>query len=270
MSTDRVHSAPPRWKSAPETVTGPSPEGVVDPQNALIDRLYDTYRRLGLPAPFEGPRKPSYFYAIQVDDRIKLGRSLNPAARVNGLQLPGKPVVLVTAPEWIISEVEAHERWAHLRVHREWFKAEPDLIAWLTTDLAKRVAEKEAVAARLDALRDAMNAPVRPLRSLDQIERRIAKESAAEEKRLLKLLSDQRYQTEKALGCGLCGEQKTLYDVGLPRYVCSACRTWFNLGVPHAERQAFNEAYELRRQATTAIELHRCRVTRLEQMRSGR
>lgn len=240
-----------------------------DPQDTLVNRLYETYRQFGLPAPFEGPQKPSYFYAIQVGDRIKLGRSINPTSRVNGLQLPGKPVVLVTAAEWILSEAEAHERWESLRVHREWFKASPELIAWLTIDVAKRVADKEAVAARLNALRDAMNAPVRPLGLLAKVERRMAKESAAEEKRRLKLLSDQRYQTEKAMGCGLCGEKKTLFDVGLPRYACAACRVWFNLGIQDAERRAFDEAYELRRQATAAIELNRRRVSRLEQMRSG-
>jgi len=242
---------------------------VVDPQDTLINRLYETYRRFGLPAPFEGPQKPSHFYAIQVGDRIKLGRSINPTSRVNGLQLPGKPVVLVTAAEWILSEAEAHERWAHLRVHREWFRADPELVAWLTTDVARRVADKEAVAARLNALRDAMNSPVRPLGPLDKTERRMAKESAAAEKQRLKLLADQRYQTEKAIGCGLCGEKKTLFDVGLPRYICAACRQWLNLGVQDAERRAFNEAYELRRQATVAIELHRRRVTNLEQMGSG-
>lgn len=240
----------------------------IDPQDALIERLYGTYRRLGLPDPDAGPTQVSYFYAIQLGDRVKLGRSVNPAQRARGLQLPDKPAVLVTAPEWIVSEAEAHKRWAHLRMHREWFRSDPGLLEWLTVEVAARVAAKQEIARRLDVLREAMNSPVRPLQALERVERQVAKEWAAREKKRLKLLADECYEREKALGCGLCGEKKTLYDVGLPRHVCGSCRLWHNLSKPEREWQAQREAHELRRQATQAIELYRRRVTALEQIQN--
>jgi hypothetical protein len=72
-------------------------------------------------------------YFIQGSDRIKIGFSTSPPARLSGLQT-GSPDELRLLGS--ISGTEQDERrlqhsFRHLKIRREWFRAEPDLMAYI-------------------------------------------------------------------------------------------------------------------------------------------
>jgi hypothetical protein len=72
-------------------------------------------------------------YFIQGGDRIKIGFSTSPPARLSGLQT-GSPDELRLLGS--ISGTEQDERrlqhsFRHLKIRREWFRAEPDLMAYI-------------------------------------------------------------------------------------------------------------------------------------------
>ncbi len=73
-------------------------------------------------------------YAISSGDRVKLGRSLNPQARLQALSTASSvPLELLgVIPECVLSEKEAHLRWAHLRQSGEWFDRTPELDTWIS------------------------------------------------------------------------------------------------------------------------------------------
>ena len=74
----------------------------------------------GSKEPFENEQ---YVYFMQGVDtgRIKIGISTNPLARMRGLQLSEKVILLHVMEGGQTLEVELHRRFAYLRHHGEWF-----------------------------------------------------------------------------------------------------------------------------------------------------
>lgn len=72
-------------------------------------------------------------YFVRHGDAIKIGHSAIPKQRIRDIQT-GFPVpleILAIVPNTIISEPDAHQMFAHLRMSGEWFLAEPDLLAFI-------------------------------------------------------------------------------------------------------------------------------------------
>src|SRR4051812_22859144 len=74
-----------------------------------------------------------FTYFVRRGEFIKIGSSMAPAGRIKGLQtgFPEPLEVLVIAPDNIIGEMQAHQKFAHLRTSGEWFLAAPDLLAFI-------------------------------------------------------------------------------------------------------------------------------------------
>jgi Meiotically up-regulated gene 113 len=72
-------------------------------------------------------------YFIRRGDAIKIGHSAVPRERIRDLQVafPDKLKVLVIAPNTLISEADAHKRFAHLRLSGEWFRVAPELLEFI-------------------------------------------------------------------------------------------------------------------------------------------
>lgn len=85
------------------------------------------------PQPEPPQRRPSWLYALRNGYIVKLGRSATPSVRLRDLNivLAGRGKLLALVSEAVVSEREAHERWASLRVTGEWFRATPELLEWL-------------------------------------------------------------------------------------------------------------------------------------------
>ena len=81
-----------------------------------------------------------YFIQGKITKLIKIGRvdrvAKNPVAlRIKELQVgsPDELVVLLCIPEWNKKEESfLHKKFAHLRVHGEWFKLEQELLDFIT------------------------------------------------------------------------------------------------------------------------------------------
>lgn len=72
----------------------------------------------------------SVVYFIRMGDLIKIGTTTNLRRRVMGLSLTMKHVLATVRGGWVV-ERELHERFAHLREHGEWFRAEPELLRFI-------------------------------------------------------------------------------------------------------------------------------------------
>lgn len=74
-----------------------------------------------------------YTYFFQRGSTIKIGHSAIPKQRISHIRSgSAEPVeVLAVIPNTIIDEATAHEKFAHLRISGEWFRAEPDLIEFI-------------------------------------------------------------------------------------------------------------------------------------------
>lgn len=70
-----------------------------------------------------------YFIESETAGLIKIGRSVNPDSRFNAIRTmsPDKLVLLGYLPEEVATENELHKKFAHLRMHGEWFEAAPEL-----------------------------------------------------------------------------------------------------------------------------------------------
>jgi hypothetical protein len=68
-----------------------------------------------------------YTYFTLRDGLIKIGHSGAPKSRL--AKVGGE--VLAVVPNEIVREGEAHQKFAHLREHKEWFRPEPDLLAFI-------------------------------------------------------------------------------------------------------------------------------------------
>lgn len=78
-------------------------------------------------------------YFARAGDRIKIGFSKNPWARVDALRTGSPvPVILLGYIEADFSyERELHDRFAHLRDNLEWFRAEPELLEYIDKTATK-------------------------------------------------------------------------------------------------------------------------------------
>jgi hypothetical protein len=83
----------------------------------------------GVPAP----TLRTYF--VRSGDTIKIGRSYSPIDRIKnlGTGMPTSLETLAIIPADIIHERTAHEKFRHLRLNGEWFRAEPELLAFIET-----------------------------------------------------------------------------------------------------------------------------------------
>lgn len=93
--------------------------GTFEIQNALAEQLQDTIDDDDLRIS-----DPSiYFILAPSAQRIKIGYSGNPNKRINQLltSSPHELEVLLVIPGTRDEERSLHERFAHLRQHREWF-----------------------------------------------------------------------------------------------------------------------------------------------------
>lgn len=69
-------------------------------------------------------------YFVRMGDLIKIGTTSNLLQRIQGLSLT-MGHVLATEPGGYMREQELHGRFAALREHGEWFRAEPELLAYI-------------------------------------------------------------------------------------------------------------------------------------------
>jgi hypothetical protein len=79
----------------------------------------------------------SVVYFIRMGDLIKIGYTTNLQKRVSGLSLTMAHVVATVFGGSALEE-ELHERFADLREHGEWFRAEPPLLDYIETTKGKR------------------------------------------------------------------------------------------------------------------------------------
>lgn len=113
-------------------------------------------------AIFERRPHPMWTYFIRGPEGIKIGKSRNPKERRRGLQLAHATElkIIIAVPASIISEAAAHERFQHLKMSGEWFRAEPELLDFIETLRDPAEIEPPApkyadpIIGRLHALRD--------------------------------------------------------------------------------------------------------------------
>lgn len=76
---------------------------------------------------------PLFTYFIRDGDAIKIGKSMAPVLRMQNLQSssPRPMKMLAMVPATVASEPECHQRFEHLHIRGEWFRAEPDLLAFV-------------------------------------------------------------------------------------------------------------------------------------------
>ena len=107
---------------------------------------YQKYRELGAPVK-NGLDAEGYVYYIGVpgSDRVKIGFSKNPWARLGALRTatPGLEV-LATEKGTMLGEKDRHREFTHDHIEREWFRASPSLNA-LIAALAERDSRKRTV-----------------------------------------------------------------------------------------------------------------------------
>lgn len=75
-----------------------------------------------------------YVYFIRDDDgAIKIGHSISPEVRLGGLQVgSSRPLFLIGSIDGGEQlESELHKKFDHLKIHGEWFHAEPELEAFI-------------------------------------------------------------------------------------------------------------------------------------------
>ena len=82
--------------------------------------------------------KYTYFAQRGEKGAIKIGKSKYPDKRIKTLQtaMPEPLTLLLTIDEYLCSEKEAHNKFAHLRINGEWFNPEQELIDYIETKKA--------------------------------------------------------------------------------------------------------------------------------------
>jgi hypothetical protein len=93
--------------------------------------------------------KTGKIYFIQCNDAIKIGFSQNPWARLATLKtaMPDNPILLGSFNGVFQDEIDLHARFKHLRINREWFKAEPELLEHISALIPSSVANGSNYAA---------------------------------------------------------------------------------------------------------------------------
>lgn len=76
-----------------------------------------------------------YFVCAEGGDRIKIGKTRDLTRRLLSLRAhsPTPLVVLATEPGGLQREAELHAKFAPMRLHGEWFRAEPELLDYIAT-----------------------------------------------------------------------------------------------------------------------------------------
>lgn len=74
-----------------------------------------------------------YTYFVRSGDAIKIGHTAVPKSRMGSLQsaTPEALDILAMIPNSIVGEWEAHEKFKHLRLRGEWFRAAPELLEFI-------------------------------------------------------------------------------------------------------------------------------------------
>lgn len=82
---------------------------------------------------FERGPYPEWTYFIRDAVGIKIGRSISPQSRMRDLQggNGSRLELLLAVPAAKLSEPDAHARFRHLRIHREWFRPEQELLDFI-------------------------------------------------------------------------------------------------------------------------------------------
>lgn len=94
-----------------------------------------------------------YFIRSPINNLIKIGSTGNPIkTRFRAIVL-GSPVPLDLMghhPGTLADEIATHRRFAHLREHGEWFRAEPDLLQHIEEMCGEKARAARAYAARIE------------------------------------------------------------------------------------------------------------------------
>ena len=80
--------------------------------------------------------RPGFVYFVQFQSMVKVGFTTNMQARMTAIP---HEHVLAVVPGMLADEKRCHAAFAHLREHGEWFRAEPDLMAFIA-DVATKAA----------------------------------------------------------------------------------------------------------------------------------
>jgi hypothetical protein len=104
----------------------------------LEDTLAEATRQNALPAENLKRLTPSadgwcYVYFVRAGDRVKIGRATDPCQRFRSLQTAtAEPLSFVLSIATHASlESAIQNRFEHLRLRGEWFRLEPDLVAFI-------------------------------------------------------------------------------------------------------------------------------------------
>lgn len=91
-----------------------------------------THDRSGRVLPTKGP----HVYFIQAGDAVKIGFSETVTKRFAGIQSnhPAELELLGTVPASADTERAYHERFAHLRIRGEWYRADQELLDAIESD----------------------------------------------------------------------------------------------------------------------------------------
>jgi hypothetical protein len=79
------------------------------------------------------PNAKGYTYFVRDGDSIKIGSSMRPKERISSMQTSHFRVLetLAVVPMEVADEYETHQRFEHLRVRGEWFRAAPELLQFI-------------------------------------------------------------------------------------------------------------------------------------------
>lgn len=173
----------------------------------------------------------AFLYVIGCNGRVKIGKSVDPEARLCSLQTStADPLeLLVVVPEYVVSETDAHQRWKSLRVAGEWFTRSPELDAWIAAlPVLEEVANR--IRARVEHNLHRRTRPRRRMQKLSGIEAQLRAENIEQRKEQLRKHQAMEEARERALGCRLCSAlfdknpegRKTPY----PGKFCRPCANW--------------------------------------------
>jgi hypothetical protein len=98
----------------------------------LLTEPYE--RRTGRPYPLPVRETPGLVYFVRFRDRVKIGFTTNLAQRM--VDIPHDEI-LGTVAGTMEDEKRCHIAFAHLREQGEWFRIEPDLLAFITDVTSK-------------------------------------------------------------------------------------------------------------------------------------
>ena len=86
------------------------------------------------PACLQNKQRCGWTYFVRDGEFIKIGSSMRPRERIGMLQTgSSRPLeILAVVPMEVADEFATHQRFAHLRARGEWFRAEPDLLEFIS------------------------------------------------------------------------------------------------------------------------------------------